>query len=151
MLIGSKRRVQNHSLQLHVYLNGINLSNVSTTRLLGVWIDNHLSWKEQVNRVNGKVRARLNCIRRLLPIPLNVIMLLYKTYVLPLFDYCDVAWAPTSVTLQQYMEKLHTKALNLNGGRVNAKKYRVTDTLSDRVVYHTAIVAFRFAEQSNLH
>ena len=141
MLIGSKRRVQNHSLQL--YLNGINLSNVSTTRLLGVWIDNHLSWKEQVNRVNGKVRARLNCIRRLLPIPLNVIMLLYKTYVLPLFDYCDVAWAPSSVTLQQSMEKLHTKALNLIGGRVNAKKYRVTDTLSDRVVYHTAIVAFR--------
>ena len=55
MLIGSQRRIKNHVLQMH--LNGINLSNVSTNRLFGVWIDNHLFWNEQVDHIN-KVRLR---------------------------------------------------------------------------------------------
>ncbi len=46
----------------------------------------------QVQSVSNSVCSRLYAIRRLQPLPSSVTSLLYKAFVLPITDYCDVVW-----------------------------------------------------------
>ena len=34
------------------------------------------------------------------PVPTDVLLLLYKSFVVPIFDYCDVVWYPVFVRIR---------------------------------------------------
>jgi len=45
-------------------------------------------------------------------LPPTVLCLLYFTFVLPLFDYYDVVWTPTTAKLTAMLERVHSKFVN---------------------------------------
>ena len=47
----------------------------------------------------ARVRSRFSSICRYGTLPPAVVCLLYSAFVLPLFDYCDVVWCPTTAKL----------------------------------------------------
>ena len=106
MLIGSRQRVGSKTLCLS--LNGNVLKQVPSAKYLGVYIDQHLTWQSHIDYILRRVRAKVYSINRINPPPM-VRKLLYQGYVLPIFDYCDVVWAPTTAKQTRRLERFHSK------------------------------------------
>ena len=93
---------------MSLLLNRKTLTFVTTTRYLGVIIDQHLTWKAHVSYVLKKARYKLFALNRLKPLPDNLLCQLYQAFVLPVFDYCDAVWTPISVLLTKHLEHIHS-------------------------------------------
>ena len=107
MLIGLRQRTGgNH---LHLILNGDILKQVPVTKYLGVYIDQHLTWNTHVEYVLNRIREKLYCINRLKPFSSKMLQLLYRAYIMPILDYCDVVWSPTSALYTWCLERIHSK------------------------------------------
>ena len=88
MLIGSRQKLQNHELCITV--GSTQLSQVPFFRYLGIYIDETLSWQGQTQKLYQRVQSRVHCLYRLRPLPDGLMGKLYRTFVLPILDYCDV-------------------------------------------------------------
>ena len=97
MLIGSWQKLRNRSVS--VSINGRALTSVTSTHYLGVLIDQHLTWKLHVANVLKWIRSKLYALYRLRSLPGHLLFRLYQAFVLPVFDYCDIVWGPTIVSL----------------------------------------------------
>ena len=64
------------------------------------------------NNIVASVRSRLSSICCYGTFPPAMVSLLYSAFVLPLFDYCDVVWCPTTVKLTSLIERVHSKFVN---------------------------------------
>ena len=106
VLIGSWQRLRGWSVT--VSINGKPLASVTSNHYLGVLIDQHLTWKLHVNNVLKRVSYILYHLK---PLPGHLLFWLYQAFVLPIFDYCDVVWAPTLVTFSKPLERLHSRFL----------------------------------------
>ena len=82
MLIGSRQRTGGK--YLHLMLNGDVLGQISTTKYLGVHIDQHLTWNTHIDYILGRIRGKLYCINRLRPVSCKVLCLLYQAYIMPI-------------------------------------------------------------------
>ena len=107
MLVGSCQKLRNHDLS--VTIDGRQLSRVSSIRYLGLYIDEHLSWQRHTEYVFRRVLSRVHCLYRLCPLPNVLLGRLYRTFVLPLLDYCDAVWTPSSMVHFKHLERLHSR------------------------------------------
>ena len=89
--------------------------NISTNeKLLGVHIDNSLSWTVQVENTIKKCNSLLyllNRIKHYLPIPTRKIF--FNANVLPYIDYCCTVWGNISSNLTDSMIKLQERAARI--------------------------------------
>ena len=87
---------------LSLYISGNPLSQMNVYKYLGVLLDSNLNFHEHISQVTAKVNQRLGMLKRHRSLlTFNIAHLLYKTTVLPLFDYCSVVYmsAPTTFTI----------------------------------------------------
>ena len=55
MLIGSRQRLSTLSDNLSFEINGISLDRVSTTKSLGVLLDENLTWSSHINKMTKRI------------------------------------------------------------------------------------------------
>ena len=87
MLIGTHQRL-NAVESFSVAADNTSLERVDTFKYLGVTMEETFSWKEHVSLFGKKISSRLALLgqsRKVLP--KSSCITLYKTIVLPLFDY----------------------------------------------------------------
>ena len=132
------QRISGKSLNL--FLNDSALKQVSVTKYLGVYFDQHLTWDCHVNYVLKRVRGKLCMINRLRPVAPKVLQLLYQAFVLQIFDYCDAVWLPSNVHCICRLERIHSKFLSLLPSS-NASDLNMT--LAECQTHHTAIQVFK--------
>ena len=84
MIVTRKRIV----LPKTITLNNIEIEVVDSFKLLGVTIDNKLTFTKYISIVCGRVNSVLYSIKRLFFLPLITKIQFFKTFILPLFDYC---------------------------------------------------------------
>ena len=73
-----------------IYINEkVSISVVTQFKLLGVTIDDKLSFVSHVSQICSKVNSKLHCLKRLYYMPNDVKLLFFKSIVLPHFDYCS--------------------------------------------------------------
>ena len=106
MLIHSARKKVSDKLALKV--ETVDIEQVQEFKFLGVVVNDTLSWGDhiEINIVCNKVTRSLSLLRCLswfLPRPL--LLLYLKSYILPLFDYCDNVW---SVCTKEESHRLET-------------------------------------------
>ena len=89
---------------LNLFFNDIALRQASTVKYLGINIDQNLTWKCHVECVLRRVRGKLYSINR----NHNVMKILYQAHILPIIDYCDVAWVPTNSCHLKRLEGVHS-------------------------------------------
>ena len=76
--------------------------------LLGVTIDNKLTFDKQITNVTRKVSQQLAVLKRLRNIlPLDIRKNIYHSFIAPHFDYCSDVWPFCSKTTS---DKLHNKS-----------------------------------------
>ena len=84
-------------------------------------------------------------------LPPTVLYLLYSTFVLPLFDYCDVIWTLTTAKLTAMLERVHSKFVNRLPPSFHSKFFY---TLTEHQKFYKAIQVFRslhFISPTYLH
>ena len=103
MLFTSQRHKERDCI-LNLNLLGKSISCETTFKYSGVVFNNFMTWKAHADYVCKKVGSRvsiLGCVRSF--ITKEAATLVHNPLILPLFDYCDIAW---SNLLQQDIDRL---------------------------------------------
>ena len=119
-------------------------------KVLGVEIDEQLTWTKQVNKVK---RNAINVIRKVHRInkflPLKLRMTLYQTLISPLFNYADIIWGGCHKKTQQKIQVAQNFAVRSILGRHKhesakeaLKELRLLN-LEKRRVVHAAVFAHK--------
>jgi hypothetical protein len=63
-------------------------------KVIGVHIDNHLTFKRHIKNVHNKIASRIHLLRRLKEyLPIYARKLFYNSYILPLMEYACTVWS----------------------------------------------------------
>ena len=98
-------------------LTSLRIENVSVqsencVKLLGVHIDNRLTFDHHVSEICRKAANQINMLVRICRhLNTNVKLLLYKSFVMCNFNYCPVVWHSCGKVNTQKLEKLQFRAL----------------------------------------
>ena len=84
---------------LKLCIEGVPISQVVSTKFLGVYIDQHLTWKEHVKNISSKIAKNIGILSRTSKlIPMQLRTTLYYTLIYPYLTYCNLVWASTYKT-----------------------------------------------------
>lgn len=79
----------------HNSINGCEISNSTVVKDLGVIFDEKLSFSEHICMIVAKAKQRSFLLfRSFLTKDPQLLLLGYKSYILPILDYCSTVWAP---------------------------------------------------------
>jgi predicted HAD superfamily hydrolase len=93
MLMGSSSKIQYIESDFKIFYDDGLLNDVKYEKLLGITIDNCVSWCQQINNIVSKISSRLGSMCRLRTyLPTEGLIMYYNGYILPLFDYCCTVW-----------------------------------------------------------
>ena len=120
-------------VEFHVL--GYTLKPLPRVKLLGVQIDERLSFDEQVSSIYNHVSEQINAFRRISKyLTLENRMSIYNAFLTSNFSYCNIVWHFCSSWSMYKLEKVHKQALLvvLN----DTSSYRVLlDTVSKPTLY----------------
>lgn len=86
-------------------------------KLVGVHLDEGMTWKHHINKVKSKIAGAMALISRSKHyLPREIRVLLYKSLVLCHIDYCNILWGKASPTLLKPIISYQKKALRLACG-----------------------------------
>jgi TusA-related sulfurtransferase len=94
MLVGTKRKLATISEPLNISICGTTLSQSSSGKLLGIHMDDSLSWNEHISAVIKKFNTKLELVKRAKPyLTPELLLVLYNSLAKPTLEYCCSAWA----------------------------------------------------------
>ena len=99
------------NLHGHIILDGSTLKRVQSSKLLGVTIDEDLSWKPHVNNVCNTVSRNVGMIKLKHCFPQPTLTSLYYAIVYPYLNYGVLAWGNANKTLMDRLLLLQKKAM----------------------------------------
>ena len=124
--IGARYKVQN------VIINGVHVNTFGeelifgetyncmcfwffeSERILGVYIDSHLTWNEHIDTLRRKLLQRIAILAKARKyIPTKYRLLLYNASIKPLFTYCCTVWSNCSQTNLDELFKLQKRCARL--------------------------------------
>ena len=103
-----QKREQMADKALHIYLNDQVLDQVTSDKILGVFVDNNLLWHNHVNALTKKISRNTWLLSQSKYLPLSHRLMFYKSFIQPHIDYCNVVWASASKTKLNKIERLKT-------------------------------------------
>ena len=115
IIIASNYRLKQLLGDPKIRMNQEVIRRVSKTKLLGVVIDEKLTWEDHLNEIIiPKVLKGLRMLRELRSIlTCSQMIALYQSLVLPHFDYCSTIWGNCGVVLRNKLQKLQNRAARI--------------------------------------
>ena len=148
MLTGARQTLL-HTDLIAIYLDNELLKLVDNQKLLGITIDNTLSWATQVDNVCQNVTKRITLMKLLSKyIDKTSLNQFYNFYILPVLDYGCMVWGHCSVTHSNRLLKLQKRAARIVFRAVimtpSETMFRELNWLPfyKRVQYHTYILMY---------
>ena len=100
--------------QINIIINGENLSIAPSTKYLGVIIDSHLNWKDQISYLTNKIKRNIGALSKLRHFTNSEILNnIYYSLVYPFFTYGVIAWGNTYSTTIKPLFILQKKAIRI--------------------------------------
>jgi hypothetical protein len=107
-----RHRSKNIDQKLHLFLNGKEITRVTSFNFLGLKISENLTWKDHITDVGNKISSTIGVMSRLKNVlPTHILKLIYSSLILPRLHYCNLIWGHTPGRL----ETLQKKALRILG------------------------------------
>ncbi len=145
-----QRRATVPECKINLTINNESIKQVSEAKLLGMLVDENLSWDRHINTLCSKISRKLGLLKRLQKfLPKDTILMLYNSIVLPHFDYADVIWGTADFKYVNKIYKLQKIAARIITG---ARRYSRTEPLfrdlkwlplADRIRSHTATMMYK--------
>lgn len=133
MLFCSKNKDRTHSIQ--PCINNLQIKHVTSTKFLGIIIDDRLNWFLHINYVASKISKNIGIMSRVSSfVDKKILIMLYYSLIYPYLIYCNIAWASTYpsklihlLTLQKRIirtifrlhPRAHTKDFFISNGLLN--------------------------------
>ena len=112
VLFGTGPRLANANF--HVKLDGKELTRVAEFKYLGVILDESLTWNAHVNYLLSKVSKRIGILGRTRRnISMYTANTIYKSFILPVIDYCDSVWNCCGLSNAHRIERLQRRAARI--------------------------------------
>ena len=97
-----------------INIKGSPISNEKIVKLLGVKVDNKLSFEPHLILECKKVSQKLHALARVSNfISKNYLRVIMNAFIMPQFSYCPLVWMCHSRTLNKKINKLHERTLGL--------------------------------------
>ena len=98
----------------YVCMNGLHLSRVFVTKLLGVHMDSKLDWNYHIGIVRNKVAKNVSVMNRVKHVlTSSALYRLYCTLVMPYLTYCCEVWGNNYKTRIQSLFILQKRAIRI--------------------------------------
>ena len=105
-----KRAAMNTDI-LFLNLNNQNLNTIKNDKILGVVVDNNLSWSSHIDNICKKIKSNLWLLTRIKEyLSVDHRIQFYKTYIQPHIDYCNIVWGGTSPSNLDRIFRLQKRA-----------------------------------------
>ena len=89
-------RLNDRDVSLSVNIHGFSVPCVSSAKILGVTLDESLSWNDHINCMCTSLSKRIGLLRRVRSfIPIDYRIVLYYGLIQSTLDYCCVVWRNT--------------------------------------------------------
>ena len=115
-IISTRQKIVNSAKKrsLDLSVEGMQLTKVKSERVLGVYIDSHLTWNEHIDTLRRKLLQRIAILARARKyIPTKYRLLLYNASIKLLFTYCCTVWSNCSQTNLNELFKLQKRCARL--------------------------------------
>jgi hypothetical protein len=140
-LIHLSRRQRRFNMMAGIDLGDVTVEPVDSTRILGVFLDTKLRWKEHLAKTQEKMTTRINALTRLTGstwgFPLIQARQVYNTIIRPAMTYGALAWhQPTTDSrrltggITPKLEIIQNKCLRVITGAFRATPIRSLETLT---------------------
>ena len=97
-----------------VSINGRVIKRVLEYKYLGVVLDENISWNSHVKYILRKTSKRVGMLGRIRNnVAMHTADLIYKSFILPIADYCDSAWSCCGKMNTELLEKLQRRAARI--------------------------------------
>lgn len=109
-------KARNKSIAHHitVQIDGTILNQVTSTKFLGVILNENLTWSDHIQLVQQKVMKSIGVICKIRTcLPRSVLRSLYFALVHPYFDYCNVIWGIERSSLFKQLIICQKKAVRI--------------------------------------
>ena len=126
MVIGSKQMLnKTKDTEVNIKIDNRNIKQVFECKTLGVNVDQHLSWKNNTEKLCKKPSSGIGAIRRLREyLDKDSLLSVYNALVQPYFNYCCEIWDVFGTTQSNRLQKLHNRAARIitrSSNEVNQK------------------------------
>ena len=129
---------------------GETLVETSQHKHLGVILQNDCKWDKHIHYIIGKIRVHTACLKSYkYKLSRKTLEIMYKSFILPHFDYSDVLWDNCSNLLKDELEKLNLDAIRTIIGAVRGtshqKLYQESGfiSLQERRIRHKLIIFYK--------
>ena len=114
ILIGSHYNLRNLHAQPEINIGQNHIKQVTHSKVLGVEIDQFLSWHEHTDKIAKKVTSGLGAIKRIREfVDKKTLINVHNALVQPHFDYCSVVWDTLGESLSKRLQKLQNRSARL--------------------------------------
>ena len=104
------RKILNHSL----FMNNIKLDKVSSYKYLGIQIDAYLNFHKYLQDCIQRVTYKIHMLAKIRSyIDFNSALTIYKTMILPVFEYGDIAYDQADFKSLDKLQTLQNRALRI--------------------------------------
>ena len=77
-------------------------------------MDENLKWNELVNKLCSKVNGSISGLKQARDyVPLDVLIIIYKSLIQPVLEYCDLVWDNLDQGLATKLQKLQNRAARI--------------------------------------
>ena len=99
---------------VNIKIDDKNIDQVTSTKFLGVIINENLTWSDHINVLLNKTNKSLGVIRKLSrTLPDDVLFTLYNTLIKPYLEYCNIAWATNNTVDFNNLSRMQKKAVRI--------------------------------------
>ena len=90
MLVGTRQNL-NMSAKLNIQLNDTCIPNVSKQKLLGIYIDENLTWSSHIDFLCSHISMNISLLLNLSKyVPVKVLKMFYRSYIILCIDYGSI-------------------------------------------------------------
>ena len=114
LLVGSRQRLSGFHTTPLLTINNNQITQVSSTRSLGVIIDENLSWEDHIQYISKKVASGISALKRIRCfVSRDTLILVYNALIQPHFEYCSAVWDGCCKGLADKLQKLQNRAARI--------------------------------------
>ena len=100
------------------------LQDVTSHKHLGIILQNNCKWNEHINNIASKANLLITCLKQYkYRLNRKTLEIMYKSFILPIFDYADIIWDNCSKQLADSLEVLHLEAIRTIIGSVRGTSH----------------------------
>ena len=113
MVLGTKPK-EHDTYLLDLNADGNKIEKVPKQKLLGIVIDDHLSWAPHIDYLCSTISSKISLLRHIsIYVPQNIQKIFYQSYIQPLLDYGCNTWGNTTAANIERLSKLQKRAARI--------------------------------------